>query len=279
MPRASRITVTCAVCPKTWDLPPSRARQNKSNVCSEECRRKKISQSKIELHQSAERRVATCSTCGGAFERKPSQLAKYASNYCSRACKAADVVANAATAARLINGAEFPCGHCGTPVWRTPGTLHGHVFCSMLCTKLGQWRDRSPRVRRVRLACPTCGAHRTVLPGWARRMRGYCSLQCRSVGTSGPGNYNWRGGSANRPYAPGFTERLKLQIAKRDGFRCMVCGLRRGKGTHVVHHLDWQKHDHHPDNLVLLCRPCHGRHHAHGEPHFRQLATRPIARN
>jgi hypothetical protein len=75
---------------------------------------------------------------------------------------------------------------------------------------------------------------------------------------TGPGNPAWRDGRATRPYAPGFGERVKMQVAKRDRFRCRLCDAPRRRGTHVVHHIDNEKTDHRLVNLVLLCRPCHG---------------------
>lgn len=90
----------------------------------------------------------------------------------------------------------------------------------------------------------------------------------------GTGNPRWRDGAALRPYAPGFNDRVKYQVAKRDGFKCRTCGAPKGKYTHVVHHMDGEKHDHRLSNLMLLCKPCHGRIHGLMD-HYRKLAALP----
>jgi len=50
------------------------------------------------------------------------------------------------------------------------------------------------------------------------------------------------------------------------GSKCLVCG----QPAQVKHHFVPKSQSHylryHPDNLVLLCHPCHFRHHTAGDP-------------
>lgn len=48
-------------------------------------------------------------------------------------------------------------------------------------------------------------------------------------------------------------------IRKRDGNRCMICGL--SHNLHI-HHRDRDPMNDHPDNLITLCGYCHARVHA-----------------
>ena len=65
-------------------------------------------------------------------------------------------------------------------------------------------------------------------------------------------NYNKYGGE--------FTEDLKQQIRKRDSWTCQLCSKER---SGLVHHIDWDKMNNNPDNLIVLCKGCHAKHHHH----------------
>lgn len=65
----------------------------------------------------------------------------------------------------------------------------------------------------------------------------------------------------------GFTFKLRQQVWERDGDHCRICGrdcgeaADRGRRAGIVHHLDYDKASCSLENLVLLCRRCHARHH------------------
>lgn len=99
------------------------------------------------------------------------------------------------------------------------------------------WSD--PEVRKAKLAC-------------LRRPRPSISRE---------GNPNWRGGRSFEPYSTEFTEELKAKIRARDGHACFVCGLREEDHHRslAVHHIDYDKENCDPANLVTLCDACHGK--------------------
>lgn len=94
------------------------------------------------------------------------------------------------------------------------------------------------------------------------------------------GHWNWRGGVAYLPYAPGFGKALKEIVRERDGFACQVCGRTQAdtpKYRLPVHHADYDKDNHANANLFTLCRPCHGltnHRREHWRAFFAELATR-----
>lgn len=47
---------------------------------------------------------------------------------------------------------------------------------------------------------------------------------------------------------------MRRQIRERDGYTCRYCG---GFGN-CVHHIDYDKNNNDPLNLVTLCASCHG---------------------
>jgi len=71
----------------------------------------------------------------------------------------------------------------------------------------------------------------------------------------GSNSYLWRGGSSFEPYSPEFDDNLKESIRERDGNVCAVCGK---PGDHV-HHIDYDKKNSSPNNLITLCASCHGK--------------------
>jgi len=74
-------------------------------------------------------------------------------------------------------------------------------------------------------------------------------------------NPNWRDGRSFEPYPPEFNEELKAQIRARDGHACFICGLSEEEHHRslAIHHIDYDKSNCDPTNLVTLCDTCHGK--------------------
>ena len=73
----------------------------------------------------------------------------------------------------------------------------------------------------------------------------------------GEGNANWRGGKSFEPYGAGFNAALRRAIRERDEHTCQMCwALENGK-AHACHHIDYDKTNNEPENLVALCAVCH----------------------
>lgn len=78
-------------------------------------------------------------------------------------------------------------------------------------------------------------------------------------------NGNWRGGKSFEPYPLGWNKTFKEQIRYRDGYKCQLCGcpeIENGRKLDV-HHIDYDKENLNPSNLVSLCQNCHGRTNGH----------------
>jgi hypothetical protein len=68
-------------------------------------------------------------------------------------------------------------------------------------------------------------------------------------------NPAWRGGISYENYSLQFSPRLKAFIRERDHFSCKVCA----KYGSIVHHIDYNKQNSNPENLITLCNSCHGK--------------------
>ena len=68
-------------------------------------------------------------------------------------------------------------------------------------------------------------------------------------------NPMWKNGVSFEPYGLEFNKELKTEIRKRDNFICQECG----KNGFIVHHIDYNKKNNKPCNLITLCRSCHGK--------------------
>jgi len=80
----------------------------------------------------------------------------------------------------------------------------------------------------------------------------------------GEKNSQWRGGLSFNPYVIEWTDDLRESIRKRDDYICQLCGIHKdeliGRFKKLdVHHIDYNKDNLNPCNLITLCRKCHSK--------------------
>jgi len=75
----------------------------------------------------------------------------------------------------------------------------------------------------------------------------------------GKEHYNWQGGKSFEPYTIQFNRELKELIRQRDNYQCQLCGMPECENIRKlsVHHIDYNKKNCLPSNLVSLCIKCH----------------------
>ena len=81
----------------------------------------------------------------------------------------------------------------------------------------------------------------------------------RSESHKGEKSYLWRGGISFKPYGLAFNRNLREIIRDRDKRKCQICGkteFKNGKKL-AVHHINYNKKDNDPKNLISLCKSCH----------------------
>lgn len=80
----------------------------------------------------------------------------------------------------------------------------------------------------------------------------------------GEKSHFWKGGISFFPYPLGWIETLRDSIRQRDNFTCQECYIHQDEldGFHkklAVHHIDYDKNNLNPDNLIILCDSCHSK--------------------
>ena len=77
------------------------------------------------------------------------------------------------------------------------------------------------------------------------------------VKNKGKLHYNWQGGKSLDIYTADWTKDLRNYIRERDLYTCQMCGKKQKKKAFDVHHIDYDKDNCDPNNLVTLCHTCH----------------------
>lgn len=242
--------------------------------CSQTFRGEKNSQWKGKI-------AIRCKYCDSTFQIYPSQLKHYpykkkgVRKYCSKTCEGL-----AKRGKNNCNYKEYPsqfCKVCGKVLTRKQIMLKINT-CSYECSY--KYRDqrgrKGPSWKEVgRKFCPICEkelTHIQIIAGCVT-----CSLACgykiasknlRTFYASHPDfrsrerHPNWRNGSSRLPHAPDFDSYLKEEIKKRDGYKCLLCGmpeLETLERRHNIHHIDYDKFNSNPKNLITLCSSCHSK--------------------
>jgi hypothetical protein len=74
-------------------------------------------------------------------------------------------------------------------------------------------------------------------------------------------HYNWKGGISFQPYPKIFNNTLKRIIKQIDNYKCQLCGVAEEEHYEKlsIHHIDYNKENCNPNNLITLCRGCNSK--------------------
>ena len=148
---------------------------------------------------------------------------------------------------RKENAKKYFCKKCGKP-----NTGKGETGLCCKCEDIS---------RRKENFCLDCGK-KISLQG-KRCVRCAVIESSRYKDITKENNPNWNGGIAYQGYSLSFTRKLKSQIRERDNHICQLCGCTTKENGKLleVHHIDYDKNNSKEENLISLCKVCHGRMH------------------
>ncbi len=206
----------------------------------------------------------SCVVCGVDFKSKhPSR--KYCSNKCQWNLQRKPWV-------------DLTCTHCNKEFLRPKGQVrfvkHGY-FCSDSCRLKHQTLsigENSPRWNSVIVECEYCKRNFSKQANQvAVREKHFCTHLCYSHwlsdNTKGEKNPSFRGG---RKLDRGEDwEEIAEYTRWRDHYTCQRCGQKQEDQALDVHHkipyrfFDSPEKANQDENLVTLCRSCHGKEKSH----------------
>ena len=120
-------------------------------------------------------------------------------------------------------------------------------FCECGC---GEWTNPG---------CRFINGHNARIKGGERSKNISKSLKKKYAG--------WRSKELSLVYDETFDKEMKETIRERDQGSCQLCGKKEsievilyGTGEKLdVHHIDYDKDNSNPMNLISLCKECHGK--------------------
>jgi len=117
------------------------------------------------------------------------------------------------------------------------------------------WYGKSPSVEtRLKISLANKGKVRSK-----EAKERYSKSKIGNTWNKGKGNWNWQGGKSFEEYTINFNKELKELIRQRDNYQCQLCGMPECENIKklCVHHIDYDKKNCLPSNLISLCRSCH----------------------
>jgi endogenous inhibitor of DNA gyrase (YacG/DUF329 family) len=217
--------------------------------------------------------INKCKICGKDYYTKKHLLEKGISKFCSRACLHKWRSKEFKGAAHpLWNKKTKDCKECGKSYLLNNYRHKLSNFCSRKCQHI--WFSKNFIGQKayhwqgglIKKMCEECGAEYSVKKYRIRNGTGkFCSRECLGkhktrVGI-GENNPNWRGGLSFEPYPIQWRRSLRKHIRERDGRICQICKLHESEYDKKldIHHIDYNKKNLDPANLISLCHSCHSK--------------------
>lgn len=147
------------------------------------------------------------------------------------------------------------------------------VLCKCGCGQLtkpgnksinGHNNRRKDYLKETRVSKCLCGCNKLTSPGskyiWSHYNNPSEETKKKiSKSLTGKKHPRWLGGISKFPYAFDFNKELKFLIRRRDKHICQLCRRKRISKNLCVHHIDYDKQNSNPKNLITLCISCNSK--------------------
>ncbi len=154
----------------------------------------------------------------------------------------------------------FKCKECKKKISRHSGK-YGYGNCQSCANRKTSMGRKCSKATRTKLSNgqkgrPLTEFHRKQLSLYHADVSGERNAMFGKKGKLSP---NWQGGKSFELYPLGWNKTFKEQIRYRDGYKCQICGCPEVECNRKldVHHIDYDKKNIKPNNLITLCISCH----------------------
>ena len=241
-PRKERIIQQCLICGKTYKTIPSLVRK----TCSFKCSRIFSGQRK---RQSSGTQFKICPICKKTFTITQSRTKEGKGFYCSQTClfEAKKTGQFWKTRKEMLEPLQEHCRRLQKlSVEKIKGKTYEERYGKEKAKKIKERMSISWNPDKHSYIPP---------PQFGNKHREGKSPYNKGL----PKNKqpNWQGGLSFEPYGIEFDAKMKRQVRKRDDYSCQNCQKKQKKITFHVHHIDYDKKNNKPENLITLCPSCH----------------------
>lgn len=147
---------------------------------------------------------------------------------------------------------KLKCYFCNKTIYKIKCRLknHNRHFCNNIC--LNNYFASCYK----KLKCSNCGKIFSTFNSYSNGKMHFCNKKCQKK-FNGHKHWNYIDGTSSI-YPIEFSKSLREFIRKRDGYKCMNCGVPQLELERAldVHHIDYDKNNNDPINLLSLCGIC-----------------------
>lgn len=252
-----KIKIKCDYCNKLFYRKRHIAMRQKHNFCNHKCY--------IKFRFFGFKKIVKCDYCKIKFEKYKIEIKSNKHNFCSRQCSALWVK-------KFLRGVKHPtfsgkvvkCLICNKKklVHKKGMNKNKHYFCSQKCFKIFIQKEKIKNI--IIIKCDYCKKKLSYYKSQIKKAKHhFCNRLCKenweSIFFKGKNHPNYINGGSFYPSE--FNNKLREFIRKRDSHRCqnLECGIPQLELLHSldVHHIDYNKKNCDPINLIALCRKCH----------------------